>query len=644
MQIYYDISRFGEMDIYLFKEGTHTKLYDKLGSHFMRRDGKDGVYFALWAPNAKSVSVVADFNSYDEHSHYLKMRDDDSGIWEGFICDVCEGVTYKYHIVSKFDAIVNQKTDPYGFYCEKPPKSASVIYSLDGFRWNDKEWMKNRGEVNTYDSPISIYEVHLGSWRRKVEENGRVLSYKEIALELGKYVKSLNFTHVELMPITEFPFEGSWGYQVTGYFAPTARYGTPKEFMEFVDILHNEGIGVILDWVPSHFVTDGHGLATFDGTCLYEHKDPRLGYHPEWSSSIFNYGRNEVRAFLVSSASFWFEKYHIDGIRVDGVASMLYLNYARKDGEWIPNRYGGNENFEAIEFLKQLNSSVYNEFKDIIMIAEESTAYPKVTKTVREGGLGFGFKWNMGWMHDTLKYFSFDPIYRQHYQEQLTFSIWYAFDENFVLPLSHDEVVHMKGSLINKMSGDENQKFANLRAMIAYMIAHPGKKLLFMGDEFAQFREWDYKKSLDWHLLKEPRHKGLSKMICSLNLIYKNEKALYQYDGEHQGFEWIERVDNTHNTISFFRKSDNEDKTIIVVCNFADNVRNNYRVAVPKEGIYKMIFNSQSSRYEGWSYDNDGIYKSEKVLAWGKENSINFDMPALSVVYFKYESKKIRKK
>ncbi len=635
MQTYYDISRFSEMDIYLFKEGTHTKLYEKFGSHFMQRDGKDGVYFALWAPNAKSVSVVADFNGYEPNANILHLRGDNSGIWEGFIDDVSEGITYKYHIVSNIDNVVNIKTDPYGFYCEKPPKSASVTYNIEGFNWQDEEWMHHRDKVNAYAKPVSIYELHLGSWKRKVEEKSRVLSYEEAAVELSTYLKEMNYTHLELMPITEYPFEGSWGYQVTGYFAPTARYGTPKEFMKFVEILHQNGIGIILDWVPSHFVTDGHGLMTFDGTCLYEHKDPRLGYHPEWGSAIFNYGRNEVRAFLISSASFWFEKYHIDGIRVDAVASMLYLNYARKDGEWLPNKYGGNENLEAIEFLKQLNTSVYSEFKDILMIAEESTAYPKVTKSVNDGGLGFGFKWNMGWMHDTLKYFSLDPIYRQHHQEQLTFSIWYAFDENFMLPLSHDEVVHMKGSLINKMAGDENQKFANLRALYGYMTAHPGKKLLFMGCEFAQYREWKYKESLDWHLLKQVKHRGLQKMVSKLNKIYKNERALYLYDSEHKGFEWIERSDNSNNTISFFRKSDKDDETIITVCNFADHFRKNYRVAVPKEGRYKMIFNSQSSHYEGWGPDDDTIYETQKVLAWGRENSIEFDMPALGVVYFK---------
>ena len=633
--MHYDVSRFEALDIYLFREGTHTKLYEKFGSHFMEREGRAGVYFAVWAPNAERVSVIADFNAYDESTHPLKMREDGSGIWEGFIEGVKAYVTYKYHIVSRDGRTVNQKTDPYANYCEKPSNSASVTYDIGGYAWQDDTWMEKRGEVNGHDKPMSIYEVHLGSWRRKAEEGGRYLTYRELSEELVAYVREMQYTHVELMPITEYPFKGSWGYQVTGYFAPTARFGEPKAFMELVDTLHRNGIGVILDWVPSHFVTDGHGLATFDGTCLYEHQDARLGYQPQWGSAVFNYGRNEVRAFLISSASFWFEKYHIDGIRVDAVASMLYLDYGREEGEWLPNKYGGRENLEAIEFLKQLNLSVYKEFGDIVMIAEESTAYPKVSKPVDLGGLGFGFKWNMGWMHDTLKYFALDPVYRQHHQDDLTFSIWYAFDENFVLPLSHDEVVHMKGSLINKMAGDENQKFANLRAMYTYMMAHPGKKLLFMGGEFAQYREWDYESSLDWYLLEKPRHKGLQQMLRELNRLYKDEKALYQYDSEHAGFEWVERSDNEHNTISFFRKSDKIGETIVVVCNFADRKREDYRVAVPMEGSYKMIFNSQNSRYEGWCHENEGIYESEKVLAWDREDSIRFTMPALGVVYFK---------
>jgi 1,4-alpha-glucan branching enzyme len=634
MNFYHDVTRFTDLDIYLFKEGTHVKLFDKFGAHKVKRKNKEGYYFAVWAPNAVEVSIVADFNSYDPNAHPLKLKDNISGIWEIFIEDLKEFDTYKYHIKTK-DSGNLLKSDPFAFHTETPPKSASKIYNLDNYKWSDSKYMKNRYKNNAHNKPINIYEVHLGSWKRKIEENNRSLTYEEAAIELSEYLKSMNYTHIELLPITEYPFEGSWGYQVTGYFAPTSRYGEPKDFMKFIDIMHKEGIGVILDWVPSHFVTDGHGLINFDGTCLYEHPDRRRGYHPEWKSAIFDYGKGEVRSFLISSALFWFEKYHLDGIRVDAVASMLYLNYARKDGEWLPNKYGGNENLEAIEFLKQLNKSVYSEFNDILMIAEESTAYPKVTKPVDQGGLGFGFKWNMGWMHDTLKYFSTDPLFRQYKQDQLTFSIWYAFDENFVLPLSHDEVVHLKNSLIGKMFGDENQKFAHLRALFAYMTAHPGKKLTFMGGEFAQYKEWNYKTSLDWHLLDYPLHKKLQNMVSDLNKLYKTEPALYLYDSEHKGFEWIERTDNLHNTISFFRKSDDIKETIIVVCNFADRVRENYRVAVPLEGEYEIMFNSQDEKYNGWNIENKKIFQSKKELAWNKEYLIEFNMPALAVIYFK---------
>ncbi len=632
--IHYDITRFSDMDIYLFKEGTHVKLYDKLGSHPMRREGVEGVYFAVWAPNASSVSVAGDFNGYDPLAHPLKIRGDESGIWEGFIEEVEIGQTYKYHIVG-YDGRHFDKADPYAKYAEKPPRSASRIWSVDDYTWSDKEWMNRRKERNAHDKPISTYEVHLGSWRRKVEEGNRSLTYVEAAHELAEYLVQMNYTHVEIMPITEFPFEGSWGYQVTGYFAPTARYGTPQEFMLFVDTMHAHDIGVIMDWVPSHFVTDGHGLINFDGTCLYEHEDPRLGYHPEWKSAIFNYGRNEVRAFLISSAMYWLEKYHIDGIRVDAVASMLYLNYARKEGEWIPNKYGGNENLEAIAFLKQLNETVYGAFEDIFTIAEESTAYPMVTRPVYAGGLGFGFKWNMGWMHDTLKYFKLDPIHRQHHHHQITFSMWYAFDENFVLPLSHDEVVHMKGSLINKMPGDENQKFANLRAMFAYMIAHPGKKLLFMGGEFAQWREWNFEESLDWHLLENPRHKGVQKLVGDLNDLYRRERALHQYDEKHEGFEWIDDRDYQHNILAFIRKSDNPDETVLVVCNFADAVYEDYRIGVPYDGEWKEIFNSQSGQYEGWDITNRHSLKAERVECHGRDFSISLRLPPLGVIFLK---------
>ena len=634
-EIFYDVTLFSELDIYLFKEGTHSKLYNHLGSHSLIREGVDGVYFALWAPNANSVSVRGDFNNYNEESHYLNKREDDSGIWEGFITNVSQGTTYKYHIKSEHENANQDKADPYAFYGEVAPSSASRVWSIDKHEWSDKQWMKTRHKNNSHKAPISIYEVHLGSWRRKVEEGGRFLTYLESAQELASYLIDMNFTHVELMPVTEYPFEGSWGYQVTGYFAPTARYGTPEEFMGFVDIMHQNGIGVILDWVPSHFVTDGHGLMNFDGTCLYEHKDPQKGYHPQWKSAIFNYDRNEVRAFLISSAMFWLEKYHIDGIRVDAVASMLYLNYAREEGEWTPNEDGSNVNRGAVRFLKQLNTTTYENFNDIMMMAEESTNYSMVSGKVSDGGLGFGYKWNMGWMHDILKYMKKDPLYRQHNHENLTFSFVYMFNENYVLPLSHDEVVHMKGSLINKMPGDNNQKFANLRALYAYMMAHPGKKLLFMGGEIGQFAEWNYKQSIDWHLLEYPLHSKLQKMLSDLNLIYRQERALHLYDEKPEGFEWIDDGDYEHNCISFIRKSDNLDENVYIFCNFADETQESYRVGVPYDGMYIEIFNSQSEYYEGWNIGNSGPLKASRESMHGRDYSISLTLPPLGVIYLK---------
>jgi 1,4-alpha-glucan branching enzyme len=633
--IYHDVSRFSELDIYLFKEGTHVKLYDRLGAHLMERNGQSGTYFAVWAPNALGVSVRADFNHYDMHAHPLRLRDDGSGIWEGFVEGVMPGTTYKYHISTGADNPNADKADPYAFHTEVAPNSASRVWDIEDFDWKDREWMATRHIKNSHKAPVSIYEVHLGSWRRKPEEGNRFLTYREAAVELAEYLCEMNFTHVELLPITEFPFEGSWGYQTTGYFAPTSRYGTPQEFMYFVDVMHAHGIGVILDWVPSHFVTDGHGLMNFDGTCLYEHKDPRQGYHPEWGSAIFNYERNEVRAFLISSAMFWLEKYHIDGIRVDAVASMLYLNYAREEGEWIPNEEGGNENLGAIKFLKQLNTSVYGAYSDIMMFAEESTAFPMVSRPVDKGGLGFGYKWNMGWMHDTLKYFKNDPIYRQHHHNTLTFSFVYMYNENYILPLSHDEVVHMKGSLINKMPGDNNQKFANLRALFAFMIAHPGKKLLFMGGEFAQFAEWNFKQSLDWHLLEQPQHRGMQTLLKSLNKLYQDEPALHKNDAEVKGFEWIDENDYQANVISFIRKGDNRDKSIIVVCNFSDKTHVDYPLGVPARGVYEEIFNSQSSAYEGWDITNDTPIKSKAKMQHGRKNMINVTLPPLGVIFLK---------
>lgn len=637
--IYYNVSTLSELDIYLFKQGSHTKLYEKFGSHKMKHKSKHGVHFCVWAPNAQSVSVRGDFNDYEVDTHPLQLREDDSGLWEGFIEGVEEGLTYKYHIVSKFHNIIHEKSDPFAFYSEKPSKSASRVWGLDTYKWEDNEWLSERYKVNAHDAPVSVYEMHLGSWKTKVEEDNRYLTYRELAVELVNYLKQMNYTHVEFMPLTEYPYFGSWGYQVVGYFSATARFGEPEDLMYLIDVLHQNGIGVIMDWVPSHFAVDMHGLINFDGTALYEHEDPRQGFHPEWGSIIFNYGRNEVKSFLISSAMFWLDKYHIDGIRVDAVASMLHLDYARKEGEWIPNEHGGNENLEAVAFLRKLNESVYAEFPDIMMIAEESTAWPMVTRPTSIGGLGFGFKWNMGWMHDTLKYMSYDPIHRQHHHHQLTFSLWYAFDEHFMLPLSHDEVVHMKGSLINKMPGDTNQKFANLRAMYAYMMAHPGKKLLFMGGDIAQYAEWNFEKSLDWHLLENPLHAKLQKMVSDLNLIYRKERALHQYDEKQKGFEWIDNGDYQHNCISFMRKSDDADETVYVICNLSDATRESYRIGVPFEGEYEEIFNSQSAYYEGWNIGNSGSLKATKEQMHAREYSLTLTLPPLGVLYLKRKVK-----
>ena len=633
MGVYYDVSRFSDFDVYLFREGKHTKLYNHFGSHLMHREGRQGVYFALWAPNATGVCVRGDFNDYDINSHHLKKRDDESGIWEGFIENIDLETTYKYHILTNKYNANPDKADPFAFYAEVAPASASKIYSLDSYAWKDKSWMHERKKHNSHNEPICVYEVHLGSW--KVSKEGGALNYIQYAHELSRYLLEMNFTHVELMPITEYPFEGSWGYQVSGYFAPTSRYGNPHEFMEFVDIMHQNGIGVILDWVPSHFVMDGHALMNFDGTCLYEHQDPRLGYHPQWGSAIFNYDREEVRSFLISSAMFWLEKYHIDGIRVDAVSSMLYLDYCREEGEWIPNKFGGNENLGAIAFLRDLNTFVYNEFEDVMMFAEESSAYPMVSAPVDLGGLGFGYKWNMGWMHDTLKYMKNDPVVRKHHHHELTFSFVYMYNENYILPLSHDEVVHMKGSLINKMAGDYNQKFANLRALYAFMTAHPGKKLLFMGSEIAQFSEWNYKGSLDWNILDYPNHKGIQNMIKELNRLYKTEPALHRFDTDKHGFEWIDERDYESNVIAFIRKGDAKDTPIVVICNFSDHLRENYPVGIYEKGTYKEIFNSQSKEFEGWAHTNKKPLKSIRKEYHGRKNMLYVTLSPLSVLFFK---------
>ena len=631
-----NISLLTKDDIYYFKEGSHFNLYGKLGANFIKNGKEEGVLFSLWAPNAKSISVIGDFNNWDKKSSKMVLRGDGSGIWELFIKGVKKGDRYKYFIESNFNNYREEKIDPFAYYFEKPPKSASIVWDLK-YEWSDEKWIKEREKRNNLKAPISIYELHLGSWRRDPSNPERFLSYREIADDLIAYLKEMNFTHIEFLPLTEFPFDGSWGYQVIGYFAPTSRFGTPQDFMYLIDRLHQNNIGVILDWVPSHFAVDAHGLAFFDGTNLYEHSDRRQGFHPEWGSAIFNLGRNEVVNFLISSALFWLEKYHIDGLRVDGVASMLYLDYARKEGEWIPNKYGGRENLESIKFLQRLNYNVYTKFPDRIMIAEESTSWPNVTRPTYIGGLGFELKWNMGWMHDTLKYFSTDSIYRKYHQDQLTFSIWYAFNENFLLPLSHDEVVHMKGSLINKMAGDYWQKFANLRALYGYMFSHPGKKLLFMGGEFGQFSEWDFNKSLDWHLLDYPLHNKLKRYFSQLNHLYKKHPALYEIDFRQEGFEWVDINDKEKSIISYLRKTEKEEETILVVCNLTPLIRENYKIGVPYKSFWEEILNSDAEEFGGSNVGNLGGIEAIDEPMHNRAYSLNLTLPPLATLWFKVE-------
>jgi 1,4-alpha-glucan branching enzyme len=621
-----------DQDIYLFREGTHSHLGSKLGCNLVPGAG---AHFAVWAPNAAAVSVIGDWNGWRAGEDVLAPRADGSGIWEGAAAGVQRGQAYKYHITSRVDGFVVEKADPYAFCSELPPATASRAWTLE-YEWRDSAWMNSRASRNGLDAPMSIYELHAGSWRRK---DGGFLDYRELAHALADYVQDLGFTHVELMPVTEHPFYGSWGYQTTGYFAPTARYGTPQDLMYFVDHLHGRGIGVILDWVPSHFPADEHGLVYFDGTHLYEHADPQQGFHPEWKSAIFNFGRNEVRSFLLSSALFWFEKYHIDGLRVDAVASMLYLDYARKQGEWVPNQFGGRENLEAIGFLRMLNQAAYRDYPDVTMIAEESTAWPMVSRPTDAGGLGFGLKWNMGWMHDTLEYMKLDPINRRYHHGQLTFSLIYAFNENFVLPLSHDEVVYGKGSLIGKMPGDDWQKFANLRALYGYMWAHPGKKLLFMGGEFGQRREWTHDGELEWWVAQLPEHAGVQHLVRDLNRVYRSEPALHRIDFSADGFEWLDISSADVSVIAFLRKAPGQGAPLLVVCNFTPVPRPNFLVGVPSRGIWREILNTDAREYGGSGWGSMGSVESVPVTTQGRLESVNLHLPPLATVVLRWESR-----
>jgi 1,4-alpha-glucan branching enzyme len=626
---------FSQDDLYLFNEGKHYRLYQKLGAHPGFFQGLDGTHFAVWAPNAEKVSVTGDFNNWNTVTHLLRSLGQ-SGIWYGFIPAVSWGAVYKFHIHSKYNHYEVDKADPLAFRAEEPPRTASIIWNLD-YIWNDQKWMTQRRDPNSLNSPLSIYEVHVGSWRCVVEDNNRSLNYREMAPALADYITRMGFTHVEFMPLMEHPFKGSWGYQIAGFFAPTSRYGTPQDFMYLVDYLHRYGIGVILDWVPSHFPNDMHGLGFFDGTFLFEHADPRKGFHPDWGSMIFNFGRNEVRSFLISSALFWLDKYHADGIRVDGVASMLYLDYSRKQGEWVPNKYGGRENLEAITFLRELNQQVYQNFPDVQTIAEESTAWPMVSRPTYVGGLGFGLKWDMGWMHDTLEYMSKDPVFRKFHHNSLTFRSLYAWSESFILPLSHDEVVHGKGSLLGKMPGPDEQKFANLRLLFGYMYAQTGKKLIFMGGEFGQWKEWNHDDSLDWHLLDYPPHQGIQKWVEDLNRVYRTEKPLFELDLDSAGFQWIDANDVEQSIISFLRRARLPDEVILAAFNFTPIPRFNYRVGAPFSGEWREILNSDAREYGGSGLGNQGRINADRIPGHGQPFSLNLTLPPLGALFLKHK-------
>ena len=622
----------GELDLHLFTEGNHHRIYDKLGAHLREVDGVRGCSFSVWAPNARRVSVVGDFNGWDGRVNPMRKWTN-VGVWEIFLPAITENTHYKFEVLGAHGGI-QLKSDPFAFYNQHGIKTSSLVWDLDRYGWNDAEWMQSRRTRDWQKEQVSVYEVHLGSWKRVPEEGNRSLSYLELADQLLDYVIDMGFTHLELMPVAEHPFDGSWGYQVTNYYAPTSRFGNPDEFRHFVDRCHQRGIGVILDWVPGHFPKDAHGLAEFDGTDLYEHSDPRQGEHADWGTLIFNYGRNEVRNFLVANGLFWFDRYHIDGLRVDAVASMLYLDYSRKEGEWVPNAFGGRENLEAIYFLKRFNEVAYGEFPGIMTIAEESTSWPAVSRPTYLGGLGFGFKWNMGWMNDSLRYMALDPAFRKFHQGEITFSLVYAFSEHFILVLSHDEVVHRKKSLLDKMPGDEWQKFANLRMFLAWMWAHPGKKLIFQGGEFGQWKEWAYASSLDWHLLQEGRHDGLRRLVQHLNWLYKHEPAFYELDDTYEGFEWIDFNDSDNSVISFARKS-REGGVLLFVVNATPVVRENYRVGAPGPGLYQEILNTDAETYGGGNVGNCGGLQADEEAWQGRSHSLGLRLPPLSVVGFK---------
>jgi 1,4-alpha-glucan branching enzyme len=621
-----------DFDMHLWAEGSHFRAYDKLGAHLVVRNGVAGTQFAVWAPNARDVAVVGDFNSWRAGEDPLYPVGS-TGIWAGFVPGVGAGAIYKYAVHSHNRGYRVEKADPYAFQSEVRPRTGSVVADLGGYDWADRDWMARRSQAHATDAPMAIYEVHLGSWRRG--ENNRWLSYRELADQLAEYVAHLGYTHVELLPVSEHPFDGSWGYQTVGYFAPTSRFGDPHDFMYFVDTLHKRGIGVILDWVPAHFPRDEHGLGYFDGTHLYEHADPRLGAHQDWGTLIYNYGRNEVSNFLISNALFWLDKYHIDGLRVDAVASMLYLDYSRKEGEWLPNKFGGRENLDAIAFVKRFNETVYGEYPDVVTLAEESTAWGGVSKPTYLGGLGFGYKWDMGWMHDTLDYFSKDPVYRKFHHDRLTFRMLYAWTENFVLPLSHDEVVHGKASLLSKMPGDLWQKFANLRLLYGYMYAQPGKKLLFQGGEIGQWDEWDHDTSVDWHLLQWPTHQGLQRWVRDLNTLYRGERALHQLDCDSHGFEWVDCCDWESSTVSLIRKAKDPEDVILFVCNFTPVPRQSYRVGVPFGGHWDEVLNSDADLYGGSGVGNYGGRTAEALRHHGRDHRLTITLPPLGMVAFK---------